>query len=87
MSESPFIVTFPGVSPAEANRYAAGLAGALRDVDRDIKAERRRDRGDTQDFGATLAITLGSASATGQNPVDTQAAVTRTSPFRPAATR
>jgi hypothetical protein len=64
MSTSPLIVTFPDISTAEANRYAAGLAAAIRDSDRDVQVEQRRDRPDTQDFGATLAIILGTASAT-----------------------
>ena len=64
MGESPFIITFPGVSTAEANRYAASLAATLREVDQELKVEQQRDRPDTQDFGATLAIILGTASVT-----------------------
>jgi hypothetical protein len=64
VSESPFIITFPGASAAEANRYAADLSTALREVDQDLKVEQQRDRLDTQDFGATLAIILGTASVT-----------------------
>jgi hypothetical protein len=62
VDESPFIIRFPGASTAEANRYAADLATTLRDVDQDLKVEQQRDRPDTQDFGATLAIILGTAS-------------------------
>ena len=64
MNESPFLISFPGASTAEANRYAADLASALREIDRDLKAEQHRDREDTQDFGATLLLILGTASAT-----------------------
>lgn len=64
MHESPFIISFPGASAAEANRYAAELRTALRDIDPDVKAEQQRDRPDTQDFGATLVILLGTASVT-----------------------
>jgi hypothetical protein len=64
MSESPFVITFPGASTAEANRYAAALATTLREVDEDLKVEQQRDRADTQDFGATVAIILGTASVT-----------------------
>jgi hypothetical protein len=64
MPEPGVLVSFKDVSTAEANVYAASLADAVKDVDRAIKAERVRERGDTQDFGATLAIILGSASAT-----------------------
>ena len=64
MNESPFLITFPGASTADANRYAAELASALREVDQDLKAEQHRDREDTQDFGATLIVILGTASVT-----------------------
>ncbi len=64
MPVEPFIITFPGASVAEANRYAADLGAALREIDREIAVEQRRDREDTQDFGATLAIILGTAAAT-----------------------
>ena len=64
MTGSPFIISFPSLSTAEANRLASGLAAAIRDSDRDVKVEQRRDQPDTQDFGATLAIILGTASAT-----------------------
>jgi hypothetical protein len=64
MMQSPFIISFPGMSTAEANRLAAGLASAIRDADRDVKVEQKRDQPDTQDFGATLAVILGTASVT-----------------------
>src|SRR5258708_656677 len=64
VGKSPFIITFPDSSTAEANRYAADLASALREVDQHLKVEQQRDRQDTQDFGATLAIVLGTASVT-----------------------
>lgn len=64
MSGSPFIVSFPGASSGEANRYAASLATAIRESTRGVQVEQRRDRPDTQDFGATLAVILGTASAT-----------------------
>lgn len=64
MTQSPFVISFPGVSTAEANRLASGLAAAIRDTDREVQVEQQRDRPDTQDFGATLAIILGTASVT-----------------------
>jgi hypothetical protein len=65
VDESPFVITFPGASTAEANRLAADLATTLRDFDKQLEVEQRRDQPDTQDFGATLAIILGTASVTG----------------------
>jgi len=64
MSASPFIISFPGTSTAEANRYSSGLAQVIRESDRDVQVAQRRDQPDSQDFGATLAIVLGTASAT-----------------------
>jgi hypothetical protein len=64
VSELPFTISFPGVSIAEANRYAADLQTAIRETDESITAERRRSREDAQDFGATLIIVLGTASVT-----------------------
>jgi hypothetical protein len=64
MRSDPFVITFPGASRAEANRYASDLAAALRDLHNSVAVEQRRDRQDTQDFGATLAVVLGTASIT-----------------------
>jgi hypothetical protein len=64
MQQEPFIITFREASVAEANRYATDMAASLRDIDQNLSAEQRRDRSETQDFGATVAIVLGTASAT-----------------------
>jgi hypothetical protein len=64
MPQEPFIITFLDASLAEANKYASDLATSLRDLDQSLKVEQRKDRPDTQDFGATVAIMLGTASVT-----------------------
>ncbi len=64
MSASPFIISFPGTSTADANRFASALAQVIRESDREVQVAQRRDQPDSQDFGATLAIVLGTASAT-----------------------
>jgi hypothetical protein len=64
MPTEPLIVTFPEASMAEGNRLASTLADVLRDVDPNIVVDRQRQRPDTQDFGATLAVLLGTAAAT-----------------------
>jgi hypothetical protein len=64
MPQEPFIITFPDASLAEANKYASDLAASLRDLDQSLRVEQRKDRPDTQDFGATVAIILGTASVT-----------------------
>lgn len=64
MAESPFLISFPGASTAEANRYATDLAIAIRETDSELQVQQHRDRTDTQDLGATLIIILGTASVT-----------------------
>jgi hypothetical protein len=59
-----FTITFPGVSSAQANRFSESLANALRETGPDISVERRRTRQDTQDFGTSLVLILGTTSAT-----------------------
>ncbi len=59
-----FVLVFPDATTAEANRLAGTLADTVRDVDPGVVVERRRDRPDSQDFGASLAIMLGTAAAT-----------------------
>jgi hypothetical protein len=58
MPMHPLVITFPERSAAEGGRLAESLADALRDLDPSIEAERRSDRPDTQDLGATLAVIL-----------------------------
>ncbi len=64
MPTEPLIVTFPQATTAEGNRLASTLADALRDVDPTVAVDRRRERPDAQDFGASLALVLGTAAAT-----------------------
>jgi hypothetical protein len=64
MANDPFTISFPGVSVAEGNRFASSLADALRDSDSSVAVERQRERPDTQDFGASLAVILGTAAVT-----------------------
>jgi hypothetical protein len=64
MSTESLIVTFGNASTAEGNQFASTLAEALRDIDPSIIVDRQRERADTQDFGATLVVILGTAAAT-----------------------
>jgi hypothetical protein len=64
MQSGPLIVAFLHASAAEGNRLASSLQDCLRDTDPDITVTREREQPDTQDFGASLALILGSASVT-----------------------
>ena len=59
MSQQTYLVTFEGISPADAQRYAEELRNALLDAVPDMTIQRRRENPSTQDFGATLVLTLG----------------------------
>jgi hypothetical protein len=60
----PLVITFPDASAAKRNQLAESLAEALRDLNPDIEVDRKRDRPDTQDFGATLAVVLAAPAVT-----------------------
>ena len=64
MAEEPFIISFPRVPIDQANQYAADLAAILRSLQKGAVIEVRRTRQDSQDYGATLAVILGTASVT-----------------------
>jgi hypothetical protein len=64
MLTESLLFTFPDASVAEGNRLASSLADALQDMDPNIVVDRQRERADTQDFGATLAVILGTAAVT-----------------------
>lgn len=57
-------IDFPGASLAEGNRLAGSLAEALRDATPDVGVERQQLCANTQDFGASLAVIMGTAAAT-----------------------
>lgn len=59
MDQQTYIVTLEEVSPADAQRYAEELRNVLLDASPDITVQRRRESPLTQDFGATLVLTLG----------------------------
>jgi hypothetical protein len=58
----PLIISFGDTSTADGNRLAGSLAETLKHSTPDIIVERRRERADTQDFGSTLAVIVGTAA-------------------------
>ncbi len=64
MPGPPVVIKFANATTADGNRFAGSLAETLRDIDPDIQVDRIREREDTQDFGASLAVILGTAAAT-----------------------
>lgn len=62
MSPTSLAFSFGDSNTADGNRFAGSLADTLRSLDPGIQVERVRERADTQDFGATLAVILGTAA-------------------------
>jgi hypothetical protein len=63
MEKQTYIVTFEGVSPSDANRYAEELRNALLDATADITVQRKRENPQAQDFGSNLVLILGTPAA------------------------
>jgi len=59
MSEQTYLLSFEGVSEAEANRYAEELREALIDATPEIAVQRQRENPLAQDLGATLVLIMG----------------------------
>src|SRR5262249_19980238 len=65
MSASHVTFTFPDVTPDVANFYAEDLQRTLEDtLAAGDRVERQRTRQDSQDFGATLVLVLGTTAVT-----------------------
>jgi hypothetical protein len=61
---TPFHVRFEGLSVAEANRAAAELRNAIeRAGGNEVETSIRKETQETQDFGATLVLILGTEAA------------------------
>jgi hypothetical protein len=59
MSEQTYLLSFEGVSEAEANRYAEELREALLDASTEIEVLRQRENSLAQDLGASLVLIMG----------------------------
>jgi len=62
--EPRFAVHFEGLSVAEANKAAVSLENALLNLGQPgLRTELQKTRGDTQDFGATIVLVLGTGAS------------------------
>lgn len=59
MSEQTYLLSFEGVSEAEANRYAEELREILLDATTEIAVQRQRENPLAQDLGASLVLIMG----------------------------
>ena len=59
MSEQTYLLSFTGVSEAEANQYAEELREVLLDASAEIAVQRQRENPLAQDLGATLVLIMG----------------------------
>jgi hypothetical protein len=63
MNEPTYVIEFSGASSADANRYAEELRSTLLKAAPEAKVERQRADPESQDFGATLVLVLGTPVA------------------------
>src|SRR5689334_4801907 len=63
MPAEAFIITLSGLSDREQEKAAADLARAIKQSDQSADIERRQDNAIAMDFGASLAVVLGSGAA------------------------
>lgn len=59
MSEQTYLLSFEGISEAEANRYAEELREILLDATAEVAVQRQRENPLAQDLGASLALIMG----------------------------
>jgi hypothetical protein len=59
MNEQTYLLSFEGVSEAEANRYAEELREVLLDATTEIAVQRQRENPLAQDLGASLVLIMG----------------------------
>ena len=64
MSSKAIQFSFGDSATADGNRFAGSLSDTLRGLDPSIEVERVRERAETQDFGATLVVILGTTAVT-----------------------
>src|SRR6266478_4662981 len=56
------VLTFAGTEAAAGNRYANGLRDFILDLGTDVRVEKHRESVDSQEFGSTLVLVLGTTA-------------------------
>ncbi len=69
MSEQTYLLSFNGVSEAEANQYAEELREVLLDASAGIAMQRQRENPLAQDLGATLVLIMGAPAVAAVNAI------------------
>jgi hypothetical protein len=64
MDTSTFVISFPETSADLGNLYADELKQELIEVDPTVRIDKRRDKINAQDLGATLVLILGTGAIT-----------------------
>jgi hypothetical protein len=59
MNQSTYVIEFENISKKEANRYAGELRDILLATNSGIEVKQKRSDLESQDFGATLVLVLG----------------------------
>jgi hypothetical protein len=61
--EQTLVLKFDGASTAQANQFAETLSRELKQSVPDVNVRRKRENEETQDFGTTLVLVLGTPAA------------------------
>jgi hypothetical protein len=61
-AEQTVLLSFDGADLADGNRYANNLRGFLLDLGTDVRVEKHSEMPDSQDFGSTLVLVLGTTA-------------------------
>jgi hypothetical protein len=64
MPEKSFEISFRDCTADEANAFSEELQQDLQDADSTVSLKRRKDNEQSQDFGATLVLVLGTGAIT-----------------------
>jgi hypothetical protein len=64
VNPTKFVISFVDTTPDQANMYADDLRTEILSSDPSVKAKTARDSNESQDFGTTLVVVLGTSAVT-----------------------